>query len=79
MEKDKITVNKFNRYANHLTSRKESHTNKCLQHNINIDKYCNDFENFYAMNPDFFVEDCNMIMKSLNDDYNKYMKWIVDD
>jgi len=78
MKKTKSTMNKINRYANHLLGR-NSHNGKIFKHTMNIDKFCNDCENFYAMNPDFFVEDCNMIMKSLNNDYNKYLEWIADD
>ena len=27
----------------------------------------------------FFVDDCNKIMKAQNHDYTKYMKWMLDD
>lgn len=70
----------FNIYAKYLNSQKRSnHTINNLHHNINIDSVCADIENFYALNPTFFVEECNMAMKSQNGDYTKYMKWMLDD
>ena len=38
-----------------------------------------DMENFYALNPEFFVKENNAIMRLLNDDYTNYLKWMVND
>ena len=80
MKKNKNQSYNFNIYAKHLNSLKHSrHTIESLHHTINIDSVCADIESFYALNPTFFVEDCNMIMKSQNGDYIKYVKWLSDD
>ena len=80
MKKDINKSYNFNNYAKYLNSQKSNnHTIHICRHNMNIDSVCADIENFYAMNPNFFVDDCNKIMKAQNHDYTKYMKWMLDD
>ena len=79
MKKEKVAMNKINKYANHLKSHTVFHKYRSCKHNINIDSLCCELENFYALNPEFYVNESNAIMKLLNDDYTNYLKWIVDD
>lgn len=79
MKKVSRSVNKFSQYANHLKSLTVVHKSSKYNHNINIDSMIVDMENFYALNPEFFVKENNAIMRLLNDDYTNYLKWMVND
>ena len=72
-------MNKFDQYANHYNRLYSNHNSRIIKHTIDIDRMKAEMESFYAMNPQFYVEDCNMITRLLNEDYNKYIEWIVDD
>ena len=78
MKKITDKSNNFQTYANHLNSQNDNFNKNLLQeHNIEVEGMDDLYNDFYKEYPEFCVDDCNRLMKLLNDDYTNYLKWMT--
>lgn len=71
---------KFEKYANHLNVKlSDKHKIGGIVHNINKSELENSLKSFYKENSDFYVFENNWVLLSLNEDFKKYVRWVIDD
>ena len=69
----------FTQYAKYFNSQEFSHKTYKTRHKMIVRKSCDECRWFYNEYPAFCVAECNILTETLNNDYDMYVKWMVDD
>ena len=70
---------KFVNYANHLNSLYDSNKSSPSHHTMLVDGFESVCRSFYNIYPTFGVMESNDIMSAMNNDYQMYVDWMIDE